>query len=116
MIKRASDMKSEIREQMRGGEGTIGITHVFSADELRGKCRLCAHITVSPGSSIGLHEHVDEEEIFYVLKGKGVVRDGGSEVSVSAGDAILTGGGESHSVQNTGEEPLEMVAVILLYQ
>ncbi|MCX7747233.1 MAG: cupin domain-containing protein [Clostridia bacterium] len=115
MIKRANEMELEIKEQMRGGNGSIEITHVFKKEELKGKARLCATLKINPGCSIGLHEHVNEEEIFYVIRGKGLIVDNGTQFEVNEGDAILTGGGASHSVQNIGDKPLEMMAVILLY-
>lgn len=60
MIKSARDMKVELRERMRGGEGTVQIKHIFEQTELQGKCRLFAHITLEPGCSIGLHPHESE--------------------------------------------------------
>jgi mannose-6-phosphate isomerase-like protein (cupin superfamily) len=38
-----------------------------------------------------------------------------NRIPVSAGDAILTGKGGSHGVENTGTEPLVIAAIILLY-
>ncbi|MCX8131625.1 MAG: cupin domain-containing protein [Clostridia bacterium] len=115
MIRKADEMVKEIKEQMRGGKGSVEITHIFKQDELTGKARLCAKITINPGCSIGLHEHVNEEEIFYVIKGKGIIDDNGIQKEVFEGDSILTGGGAAHSVENNGTEPLEMLAVILLF-
>ena len=115
MIRKSSDMVREIKEQMRGGKGSVEITHIFKQDELKGKARLCAKITINPGCSIGLHQHLNEEEIFYIIKGKGLVDDGGQCCEVTSGDSILTGNGASHSIENIGTEPLEMLAVILLY-
>lgn len=34
---------------------------------------------------------------------------------VKEGDVILTGDGASHSIENISEEPLEVMAIILLY-
>lgn len=115
MIRDSKEMISEVREKFRGGEGSIEITHIFKQEELNGKSRLCAKISINPGCSIGLHEHVNEEEIFYIIRGKGLAVDNGVKKEIKAGDAILTVGGTSHSVENTGDEPLEMLAVILLY-
>ncbi len=115
MIRRADEMFKEIKEQMRGGSGAVEITHLFKEDELTGKARLVAKITINPGCSIGLHEHTNEEEIFYIIKGKGKINDNGTIKEVSVGDSILTGGGAAHSVENNGDEPLEMLAVILLF-
>jgi mannose-6-phosphate isomerase-like protein (cupin superfamily) len=115
MIKRSSSMFKELKEQMRGGAGTIEITHLLDKDEIKGKARLVARIKINPGCSIGLHEHINEEEIFYIISGKGIIDDNGIKREVAAGDAALAKGGEAHSVENTGSSPLEMIAVILLY-
>lgn len=115
MIKRANEMVKEIKEQMRGGKGSVEILHVFQQEELKGKARLCAKITINPDSSIGLHQHDNEEEIFYIINGQGMVNDNGTFSEVGVGDSIITGNGASHAVENTGDTPLEMMAVILLY-
>lgn len=115
MIKRADEMEIELKNQMRGGDGTVKITHIMKQTELSGRCRLLAKLTLEPGASIGSHTHDQEEEIFYILSGKGLVDDNGSTSEVKPGDAVLTGGGRYHSIRSTGDVPLEMTAVILLY-
>jgi len=113
MYIRAEEMENELRNQMRGGNGTVKITHIIK-EGLPQKCRLFARIVLEKGCSIGLHEHHHETEVFYFLKGQGKVTDNGNVYRVKEGDAVATGGGGSHSVENTGEEPLEFVAVIIL--
>lgn len=115
MIRRAEEMLQEVRDKMRGGKGKVEILHIFQRHELEGSARLCAKITLQPGCSIGYHTHDDEEEIFYIIRGIGTVNDNGKEDTVRAGDAILTGGGAGHGIANTGDEPLEIMATILLY-
>lgn len=115
MVKYASETLKEIKEQMRGGKGSVTLRQIFSKDEMHGRARLCAAITINPGCSIGLHEHKDEEEIFYIVSGTGVVDDNGEEKTVAAGDAILTGGGAVHAVENREAVPLEMFAIIILF-
>ena len=115
MIKRNADMVREVRSRMRGGEGEVHVTNIFTQEELTGQCRFFALTVFPPGSSIGYHPHEGEEEIYYVLSGQGEVNDNGNVQVVGPGDAILTGGGASHSIVNTGTEPLEILAVILLF-
>ena len=115
MIRNANEMIREIKDQMRGGKGSVELTHIFKQDEFKGKARLIAKITINPGCSIGFHEHVSEEEIFYILEGKGISNDNGIEREVSAGDATLTGDGASHSIENHGDTPLQLLAIILVY-
>lgn len=100
---------------MRGGEGEVVIKHHLKKDEINATCRLCAQLTLGPGSSIGLHEHLQEDEIFIIQKGSGVVDDNGREEKVTAGDVILTGRGAKHAIKNTGDGDLVITAVILPY-
>jgi mannose-6-phosphate isomerase-like protein (cupin superfamily) len=115
MVKRSTDMEREIRERMRDGDGEVEIQHLFKGDEITGKARLLAKVQLKKNCSIGLHRHDEEEEVYYILSGRGVVTDDGKEYQVGPGDAVLTGGGGSHSIRNNEDEPLDFVAVILLY-
>ncbi|MEG0379927.1 MAG: cupin domain-containing protein [Eubacterium sp.] len=99
--------------EMRGGSGTIHIKHVADENILCDKGRLYAQITVEPGCSIGIHEHINEKEIFYVLKGQAEAEDNGKTVILEPGDVLVTGNGSTHAVKNRGSENLEMMALIL---
>ena len=115
MIRKPSDMRVERREKMRGGEGAVTVVHLFEKEEFGSRMRLCSKIVLPPGASIGEHQHEGEDEVYFVVRGAGLINDGTVESRVSAGDAILTGKGQSHAVRNDGREPLEMVAVIMCY-
>ena len=115
MIRRSREMETEVRERMRDGTGAVEIVHVFRSKELKGHTRLFARLRLPAGSSIGFHRHDGEEEIFYILSGRGEVSEGGPAGPVGPGDAVLTGGGGGHSISNSGPEPLELMAVILVY-
>ncbi len=113
MIRTPNEMTVEERPAMRGGLGTIQIRHAFTPAEFTVKARLCATLLIPPGASIGPHAHVNEDELYYVLSGTGLIDDGTAKTRVNPGDAILTGGGASHGVINDGSEPLALLAVIV---
>ena len=117
MIKNFSEMLSETKENLRGGAGAATLTHVFTPGEFLGKARLCAKITLEPGSSIGFHEHIDEEEIYYIISGQAIVTSSPDDPgkTLNPGDASLTLGGEGHSIRNPGPDTLELLALILTY-
>ena len=115
MIKKKHSRETETREHMRGGTGKVTVRHYLKPEEIRARTRLCAELVLPPGTSIGNHDHVNEDEIYIIQKGQGLMTDGGKEFSVEAGDAILTGQGASHSVKNTGAEDLVITAVIIQY-
>ncbi len=115
MIRRKDDYEVTLRERMRGGEGTVRIEHFWKKEELKSPTRLLARLILPPGTSIGFHEHVNEEEVFVVLRGRAEVTDGDAVAEIEAGDTILTGGGAGHAVKAVGDEPLELLAVIVQY-
>lgn len=115
MIQRAGNMEMEVREKMKDGKGAVKVIHLLRQIQMRGKCRFFGKMVIEPGSSIGLHKHENEEEIYFILKGRGLAEDNGIRQDVKEGDIILTGGGASHSIENTSKEPLEVLGVILLY-
>lgn len=103
-----------LKVNMRGGEGTVTITPIADGEQqLPAKCRLFGTITIPAGASIGVHEHVGECEMFYILQGNPVIIDDGEEYTAHPGDCILTHSGHSHGVKNPGTEPVVMVANIV---
>ncbi|MEI6563473.1 MAG: cupin domain-containing protein [bacterium] len=115
MIRKYADREVESRPTMRGGTGTVTLRHFFKKEEIKASTRLCAHLVLPPGASIGPHQHEGEDEVYIITRGTGLLDDGNTQSIVSAGDAILTGNGESHSIANTGTTDLEITAVIMCY-
>ena len=115
MIRKAAERKTEVREGMRGGTGSVEISHYFRGDEWTADARLCAELILAPGASIGSHQHVREDEVYIITHGSGLLEDGSGEKRVDVGDAILTGNGETHAIRNDGDESLHLVAVIVRY-
>jgi mannose-6-phosphate isomerase-like protein (cupin superfamily) len=115
MLRTKDEMMVELRERMRDGKGTIRIKNLFQTGDLKGKTRLFAEITIPIGGSIGFHQHDQEEEIFYFISGEGRVKDQDEWKKVNVGDALVTGGGGGHAVENIGSDPLVLMAVILMY-
>ena len=115
MIRKKSEMVTEPRPNMRGGAGTVAVRQMFKPGEGKAKFRLCATLTLPPGASIGVHQHVGEDEVYVITKGSGLLDDGQTQTRVTEGDAVLTGDGASHAIANDGTTDLEIVAVILCY-
>ncbi len=65
---------------------------------------------VDPKSSSNPHSHKNEE-IFYVVSGKGEVKVKNRRCKVKTGTCILVPSGAVHQLINRGEEPLKVLAV-----
>ncbi len=85
-----------------GGGETIGYSFFKKAPGLKLVFRKRA---LKPGSAIGYHEQ-HEDEIYYVLSGRGVMTIDGKSFEVTPGSAILTRPGSSHGLKQTGTEDL----------
>ncbi|MFA6600989.1 MAG: cupin domain-containing protein [Candidatus Omnitrophota bacterium] len=115
MIRKKTEQEIETRSRMRGGAGEVTVRHYLKPEHLQARTRLCAELRIPPGASIGVHDHVTEDEIYLIQRGRGTMTEGDRTFGVEAGDAIVTGRGASHSIQNTGAEELVVTAVIILY-
>lgn len=105
--------KIEINEFVAGGKGQVVIRHILGEGELNGKCRLYAEVTLAPGCSIGEHPHHGETETYYILKGSGNYSDNGEVRPVKAGDITFCNDGSTHGLENTGDEDLVFMALII---
>ena len=72
-----SELRVERKENMAGGKGHVIIKHILEDKELNGKCKMYAEVTLEPGCSLGYHEHHNESETYYILRGEGNYDDNG---------------------------------------
>jgi len=57
------------------------------------------------------HSHPDQEEVYFVIQGKGRMVVGDSEYDIKAGDALYVPYGVFHTTYNTGILPLQLLWV-----
>ena len=85
-----------------GGGQTIGYSFFRSVPDLKLVFRKRAF---KPGSGVGHHVQ-KEDEIYYVLSGRGTMTLDGKTIDITPGTAVLTRPGSSHSLKQTGSEDL----------
>ena len=90
------ELRVERKENMAGGKGHVIIKHILEEKELNGKCKMYAEVTLEPGCSLGYHEHHNESETYYILRGEGNYDDNGRIRPVKAGDMTFTPDGMGH--------------------
>lgn len=113
MIVKDKNSRKETKSEMFGGNGEVQIEILLEPDKLKDEMRMFNRMTFPPGASLGLHDHVDNFEIYYILEGEGTAIDDGKEVPVQAGDVIYTADGATHALINSGNRPLVMLATII---
>ena len=113
VIRRKDEVPVEMKK-MFGGAGEVEHHRLLlGAEEMYGKGRLFNHVVIRPGCELGWHVHHGDGETYYILKGRGGYSDNGTLIEVGPGDVMYVGDGEGHSMKAVGDEPLEMIALIL---
>jgi mannose-6-phosphate isomerase-like protein (cupin superfamily) len=92
-----------------GGGQTVGYSFF---DKTPGMKFVFRKRALHPGAGVGHHEQ-REDEVYYVLSGKGVMTVDDTPVDMTAGTAVLTRPGSSHSLKQVGNEDL---VVLIAYE
>jgi mannose-6-phosphate isomerase-like protein (cupin superfamily) len=99
-------------ERVRAHGGAREISFARVVTRARGSIRFIDLSVLGPGADIGCHTHdVDNEELYVVVSGKGLMTLDGQEFDVGPGDVILNRPGGTHGLRNTGEEDLRIVVI-----
>ena len=96
-----------------GGKGEIYITHLLTQKEMVGQCGMFAKVVVPPGSSLGVHPHNGNTETYHILQGKALYTDNSETCEVKPGDTTFCADGDSHGIENIGDEDLIFMAIII---
>lgn len=70
-----------------------------------------AVMSLPPGGDIGQHQHETVEHVLFCASGRGKVVIQGVETSFAPGGMVAITAGATHTIVNTGVEPLQIYAV-----
>ena len=108
-IERDADVAVKQPGPHEGGGTTTAYPFFADLKDLRMVFRKRA---LHPGSGIGSHTQEDDE-IYYVLSGSGEYTLDGKTTTVTAGMALLTRRGSTHSLKQTGTDDLVVLITYL---
>jgi mannose-6-phosphate isomerase-like protein (cupin superfamily) len=111
MIRQLRDTTSERRENMRGGRGAGWARTYLAESEMHG-IAFVTEMALESGTTIGLHAHERDEELYVVLQGHGTGLLDDQRFPVGPGDAWLCAAGHRHGVEADARAPLRFLAVL----
>lgn len=107
-IRKSEDIHPRDFALCHGGEGTLFCASLL--DGLESTQFAFMHSDIMPaGVSIGVHEHVNNEEIYYLVSGRGILTYDGKEFEMNAGDVSVCLIGHSHAYLAVEESRLIVV-------
>jgi len=99
------------QEIAHDGNAFIFAKRVLQRPEL-GDANFLDLVIMPPGSDIGVHTHEhDNQEIYIIISGQGMMRVEDSEFPVGPGHVIVNRPGGTHGLINTGDGDLKLVVI-----
>jgi mannose-6-phosphate isomerase-like protein (cupin superfamily) len=94
-----------------GGTGDYFVRTLFEKVPGASAVKYVRDLSLFPHSSIGLHPHPSDEEVYFVISGHGIMAVDDEELPVGPGSAVLTLSGSRHALRNTGDDDLRIAVV-----
>lgn len=113
MIRNIDDMTVEHIDAHKDGSGTITVTNFFEHEDFLGKGRFYGITEIKPGDHIGKHQHVGDQEAYFILEGEADYLDNDVWRRVKPGDLTICRDGGWHSIRSVGDKPLRYIALII---
>ena len=107
IIEHEKDIAVEQPAPHHGGGNSVGYSFFKDAKDFKTTFR---KRVLKPDAAIGYHQQ-KEDEVYYVVSGRGMMKLNEESYEVNSGDAILTRTGSSHSIKNTSKEDLVLIIV-----
>jgi quercetin dioxygenase-like cupin family protein len=106
-------LKAELEalDNCHKGVGTLRHTSLFKGSDFNTNIRFMNYTILPPGTSIGEHKHGDNEELYIILEGQGIMTVDGETRAVSAGDVIVNKPFGTHGLSNNSDEDLKILVM-----
>ena len=87
MVIRKEAQRLQVRDNVRGGNGTLENRHIIEPDDMFGSCTLFSEFYFEAGDSLGVHPLANDAEVYYLLEGQLTLIEDGVETVLNPGDA-----------------------------
>ena len=111
MIKNYLTAEKQLQESSHGGIAAVDLYEIWGDSDFRSNVDFIDRVVVPPGSTIGFHRHDENEEMYIVLEGKGLMKIENEETPVSKGDMILNPMGGRHGLVNNSSENIDLLVI-----
>jgi mannose-6-phosphate isomerase-like protein (cupin superfamily) len=91
------------------GTGVLKNIVLFNENDFLTGIRFINYTILPPGTSIGIHKHGNDEEIYIILEGSGVMTVDSEEKTVTSGDIVVNRPFGSHGLFNNSEKDLKIL-------
>jgi len=91
------------------GIGILKHNNAFLTESFASGLLFIHHTILPPGTTIGVHAHENDEEVYIVLEGDGLYTEDEEKFVVKTGDILRNRPYGTHGLVNTGEKDLKLL-------
>lgn len=112
MIFRKSEVTPVNVDAVHEGTGMLECHDMLMGHNKEGAGFKFVHDNIlEPGATIGEHMHHDDEEMYIILSGHGIMIEDGVQHEINAGDLSLITSGHSHGLINSTDSPMHFLVI-----
>ena len=100
-----------IRDNEHGGCGPIRFSRLLTSSSFESRVDFVDHTILPAGSTIGRHQHIGNEEFYFVARGSPIIRVDDEEIRAVRGTVAIVRSGQSHELINDTDEDVEILVV-----
>jgi quercetin dioxygenase-like cupin family protein len=93
------------------GSGSILFRQLLSSGDFQSPVNFVDYTIIPPGSTIGRHEHVGNEEMYFIASGTPLVRVNGEAMRLEKGNVTVVRSGEWHELVNDTDRDVEILVI-----
>jgi mannose-6-phosphate isomerase-like protein (cupin superfamily) len=93
------------------GELPVLFGTAFMGELFKGRWGDVEYVTVPPGSAIPIHKHEQDEEVYFIFAGTGLLTIDGKEYQVGPGVFSACPAGSAHGLRNNGSQEIRLIVI-----
>ncbi|MGF1741776.1 cupin domain-containing protein [Vibrio profundum] len=98
-------------QSAHGGEGDTELYEIWSKSDFSSSCDFMDRQVIPPKSTVGYHQHGNNEEMYIVLEGTGTMTVAGQQVTIKKGDMIKNPPYGEHGLVNDSDGNIELLII-----
>ena len=111
MIRNFYTASKQVQEKSHDGSGSVDLYEIWERADFASNVDFCDRVVIPPGSSVGYHQHGNNEEMYILLAGEGLMTIDGKETVVCTGDMILNPPGGRHGLINNSDVNIDLLVI-----
>jgi mannose-6-phosphate isomerase-like protein (cupin superfamily) len=111
LCKNLFESKLNDTQNCHGGERTIHSCRILTQFDFKAACNFVDYAVVPPNSSIGLHRHGENEELYLIIEGTGTMTVDDHIFKVKTGDLVVNRPGGQHGLTNDSTSDIKLFVI-----